>query len=142
MTPFIKLAAVSTPFFLAETATRKIGESTIEGVTSSALGEWLVQAAAAAVLIMALWTLVDRMRGGISQKREVTFSEEYTSKEEHDLLKAEVAKIDNERRVSVAKLHEKIDENTRITSETKGQLATINQQLQQINVHLINRGNR
>lgn len=129
----LKLALVSMPFFLAE--------STYEGVKSSALGEWLVQAAAAAVLVMALWNLVDRVRGGTPQKREVSFTEEFATKKQHEELKLEVAKIDTERRVSVANLHTKIDDNTKITAETRGKLDLVNQQLAQLNQHLLSRGN-
>lgn len=137
MTPFLKFASASTAFLLAETTA-----STYEGVRSDHLGEWLVQAAAAAVLIMAIWNLVDRVRGGTSQKREVTFADEYATRKEHEDLKDEVAKLDQERRVSVANLHKKVDENTAITARTEGKLDGLNQQLQQINIHLINRSNK
>lgn len=45
-----------------------------------------------------------------AQKREVTFSEEFATREQHAELKREVDKIDGERRTSVANLHKKIED--------------------------------
>jgi flagellar biosynthesis/type III secretory pathway M-ring protein FliF/YscJ len=101
MTIATKAAAAALPLFLAE--------STYQGVRSSAIGELLVQIAALAVIVMVVWNLVDRMRGGASQKREVSFSEEFATKEQHRKLEAAVEKIDHERRTSVAELHKKIE---------------------------------
>ncbi len=116
-----------------------VAESTYQGVRSSVLGEFLVNGAAALVFLLLLWTAVEKLRGGPKQKREVSFADEYATRKEHTELKAEVLKIDNERRASTAKLHEKIDEIATDTSKTSGQLTQINQQLQQINTHLLNK---
>lgn len=45
------------------------------------------------------------------------------------VLHKRIDKVADERRVSVANLHEKIDENTKATSEMKGELRLINQSL-------------
>lgn len=72
----MKPILASLPLFLAE--------SSYQGVRSSALGEWLVQAAALAVIALVVWQLVDRVRGGAPQKREVSFSREYVARPEYD----------------------------------------------------------
>lgn len=101
MTPAIKTAFVATPLLIAESTTAE--------VKSSALGEWLVIAAAVMVIVQIGWSFLDRVRGGTPQKREVTFSEEFVTKEAHEELKAAVDKIDHERRTSVAELHKRIE---------------------------------
>lgn len=101
MTITTKAAATALPLFVAE--------STYQGVRSSAIGELLVQLAAVAVIVMVIWNLVDRMRGGTAQKREVSFSTELVTQQQHQELKREVAKLDQERRTSVAELHKKIE---------------------------------
>ena len=131
ISPAVKLGFVTLPLFLAESSTME--------VKSSALGEWLVIGAAVLVIIQIGTGFIDRVRGGNPEKRQVSFADVFTTREEHDALRDEVAKIDTERRVSVAGLHKKIDENTQMTAEIKGQLSGFNQQLQQINIHLINR---
>lgn len=96
-----KAAAIALPLFVAE--------STYQGVRSSAIGELLVQLAAVAVIIMVLWNLVDRVRGGTAQKREVSFSAEVVTLKQHEDLRKQVDKIDHERRTSVAELHKKVE---------------------------------
>lgn len=76
------------------------------------------------------------------QPLEIRAAATFATKEEHKKLEAEVAKVDAERRQSVAGLHKKIDENTSMTAGIEGQLRGMNQQLQQINIHLINRANK
>lgn len=73
---------------------------------------------------------------------EVSAAPAYVTKDEHRKLEAEVAKIDGERRTSVANLHNKIDENTRMTAQHGGKLDLINQTLHQIQTHLLNQTNR
>lgn len=58
----LKTAAAAAPLFLAE--------STSSGVRSSLLGELMVQIAALAVIVMVVWNLIDRVRGG-QQRREI-----------------------------------------------------------------------
>ncbi|MBI3885914.1 MAG: hypothetical protein HY302_09335 [Opitutae bacterium] len=101
MTPAIKLGLTTLPLFVAE--------STTDSVKSSALGEWLVIGAAVLVIAQIGWSFVDRVRGGSPQKREVSFTEQFVTREQHVKLEEEIAKIDNERRVSVAGIHSKID---------------------------------
>lgn len=104
MTPTAKLAAYSLPLFAAE--------STFQGVPSSDLGNLLVGLAALMIIGKMAWDTLDRVRGG-SQKREVSFSDQYSTREQcaerHGVLTNEIQKIDHERRTSVANLHEKID---------------------------------
>lgn len=69
--------------------------------------------------------------------RDPALHREYATKAEHAALKAEVDKIDQERRVSVANLHAKIDANTAITSATGAKVDQMNIQLQQLNTHLL-----
>lgn len=45
-----------------------------------------------------------------AQKREVSFADQFATAKEHAALAAEVAKLDSERRTSVANLHQKIDD--------------------------------
>lgn len=101
LSPAAKLGAITLPLFVAE--------STIDGVKSSALGEWMVIGAAALVVIRVGWDFMDRVRGGPTQRAEVSFAAEFATRKDHDALKAEVEKIDHERRTSVANLHGKID---------------------------------
>lgn len=101
MLPEIKSALMTMPLFIAESTTAE--------VKSSALGEWLVIGAAVMVIVQIGWTFIDRVRGGTAQKREVSFSAEFVTQEQHAELKATVAKIDHERRTSVAELHKKIE---------------------------------
>ena len=101
MTITAKAAATALPLFVAE--------STYQGVRSSAIGELLVQLAAVAVIVMVLWNLVDRVRGGSAQKREVSFSTEFVTQKQHQELRDTVAKVDHERRTSTAELHKKIE---------------------------------
>lgn len=74
-------------------------ESTYEGVRSSVLGEFLVQAAAAMVLLLLVWNLIDKLRGGTPQKREVSFAEEIVTQDElkqaHGRITRERDEIDN-----------------------------------------------
>lgn len=101
MTTPANLGALVLPIFFAQ--------STIDGVKSSALGEWLVIGAAVLVIIRIGWEFVDRVQGGPTQKSEVTFAAQFATQKEHAELKAEVTKLDSERRTSVANLHAKID---------------------------------
>jgi uncharacterized membrane protein YhiD involved in acid resistance len=118
-----------------------VAESSYQGVGSSALGEFLVQAAAALVLLLVIWNIVEKLRG-TPQKRQVTVTSDFATQKEHAELKAEVTKIDNERRTSVAKLHEKIDGNTTITAETRGEVRLMNQQMHQLLTHLLNQSKK
>lgn len=69
-------------------------ESSYEGVRSSALGEFVIQAAAALVLLMLVWSVIDKLRGGTPQKREVSFADEMVTQEE---LKQAHGRISRER---------------------------------------------
>ena len=88
----LKAASFAVPLFLAE--------STMHGVRSSALGEFLVNAAALAVIIMVIWNLVDRMRGGATQKREIKFADELATqvdlKQAHGRIARERTEINKE----------------------------------------------
>jgi hypothetical protein len=84
-------------------------ETTFQGVRAGALGETLIIIAALAIIARILWEAADRVRGGSTQKREVSFAEIFATQKEHAELKAEVAKIDHERRTSAAQLHTKLD---------------------------------
>lgn len=65
--------------------------------------------------------------------REPSLHQEFVTKEQHEQLRREIEKIDNERRVSSAKLHEKIEENTKITAGLGGKLEMMNQNFHQLN---------
>jgi hypothetical protein len=101
LAPTTQLAAYSLPLLAVE--------STFQGVQSSALGEVLVVIAALLIIAKIFWDAVDRVRGGASQKREVSFSNEYATVAQFRELQEEVRKLDAERRTSVANLHVKID---------------------------------
>ena len=105
MTATAKLAVTALPLIAAE--------STFSGVQSSQLGEMLVGVAALLIIGKLVWEGIDRVRGGSTQKREVTLSEQFSTREQcaerHEAICAELEKIDRERRTSVANLHEKID---------------------------------
>jgi hypothetical protein len=49
-----------------------LAESTTAEVKSSAIGELLVGLAALAVLILAIWSLIDRVKGGTKEAREIS----------------------------------------------------------------------
>lgn len=101
LAPTTQLAAYSLPLLAAE--------STFQGVQSSALGEVLVVIAALLIIAKIFWDAVDRVRGGVSQKREVSFTQEAPTTAQFRELQEEVRKVDAERRTSVANLHTKID---------------------------------
>lgn len=93
MTPSsFKLAVMSLPLFLAE--------STTDSVKSSAIGEWVVVGAAVLVIIQVGWSFWDRLRGGVPQKREVSFAGKYATDEEmtnvHGRIKRERLELDKQ----------------------------------------------
>jgi len=101
LSPAVKIGVTALPLFVAE--------STTDNVKSSAIGEWVVIAAGVLVIINVAWNFIDRVRGGSTEKREVTFPAQFASQADHHALKEEVTKIDSERRQSTANLHAKID---------------------------------
>ena len=91
-------------------------ESTYQGVASSRIGETLVQIAALSVIAVAILNLVDRMRGGSPQKREVSFAAEFATKEElkqaHGRIAREREELDtkiDELKEQAERLSEKVD---------------------------------
>ncbi|MBI5770821.1 MAG: hypothetical protein HZA93_23795 [Verrucomicrobia bacterium] len=101
MTPTAQTGAVALPLFFAE--------SSFSGVKASALGEQLVIMAALLIIAKLLWDFADRFRGGSPQKREVTLTENFATTHQHQELRAELEKLDRERRTSVAELHKKVE---------------------------------
>lgn len=91
-------------------------ESTYQGVASSRIGETLVQIAALSVIAVAILNLVDRMRGGTTQKREVSFSQEFATKEE---LKQAHGRMNREREELDAKIDEIRDQNQRLSEKVE-----------------------
>lgn len=86
ISPF-KLGMFTLPLFLAESTTAE--------VKSSALGEWLVIGAAVLVIVQIGWGFLDRVRGGPMEKREVSFAEEFVTKQE---MKQAHGRIERERK--------------------------------------------
>ncbi|MBI5689264.1 MAG: hypothetical protein HZC55_04145 [Verrucomicrobia bacterium] len=75
-------------------------------------------------------------RGGrreIQQPLKVEASTLYATKEENDkehaAMRREIEKLDTERRTSVAKIHDKIEENTKLTANIDGRVEQMNQSM-------------
>lgn len=100
MAPPFKLGLTSIPLFAAE--------ATFEGVQSNAIGGLLVSLAALAVLIGAIWNMVDRLRGGKAEKREISFSEEFATKEELTQAHGRIGRERNEINSALTKLDEEL----------------------------------
>lgn len=112
---FQKLATIAAPLLIAE--------STFQGVRSSGIGEFLVTAAALSVIVMALWNMVDRVRGGTAQKREISFAESVATADElkqahgrisreREEVNREIKRLDEaqkETRASLEKLNDRVD---------------------------------
>lgn len=107
-----KLGLFALPLLLAE--------ATFQGVPASSLGGWLINAAAAALLVRVLWDFADRVKGGAPQKREISFAESLATADEikqaHGRISREREEIDRELgRVAaeVKELREKFDDTVR-----------------------------
>lgn len=79
-------------------------------------------------------------RREIQQPLEVKSSAVFVTKEdndrEHARLAREIEKLDNERRVSVGKIHDKIEANTALTANINGQVTQINQSVHTLTTSL------
>lgn len=115
--------------------------ASIETLSLTAIGTGV---ATFMVLAAAGWTAKKVFLGDPpwATRHEVEKALEEMEKETRVLHKR-VDKVDEERRVSVARIHEKIDENITMTSEMRGELKQINQSLlniqQDVSFHLRNK---
>lgn len=73
-------------------------ESHYQGVASSKLGETLIVITCLVVIATQLWNFVEKLKGGPTQKREVSFPAAYATKEEltqaHGRIKREREEVD------------------------------------------------